>query len=130
MSFEGDFNGHLCAASGGVIDLVPAERITPSKRFPGAGKPAITHFVVDDDPQTDLDGGDSGLINFRVQVDIWASTYDQARNIAQAVRLRLQTAASTFNARPLPGSGLDDYEPDTDTHHVVREFSCWYDVPA
>lgn len=127
MSFEADLNAHLQAGSS--IAALVAERIWPVLRDEGSDLPAVTTQIVSDTPSTELDDGDGYLINFRVQIDCWSRDYDQVRTLAEAVRTRMQTAASTFSATPLPGSGGENYEHETKIFRVSRDFSCWYTVP-
>lgn len=136
MSFEGNLNSHL-ATDSAISQLVSggdaSPRIWPLLR-PESNEtlPAITITVVSGDPATDLDGLDGKLMNYRVQIDIWAKGprgYDEARTLAELVRIRMQTPASSFASVPLPGSGTDGYEPETRIFRVTWEFSCWYRVP-
>jgi hypothetical protein len=121
MTIEADLKSHLSTA--GITALVN-DRITPVPRPEGSDKPAVTYQVIADAPQTDLDGGDSGLNNYRIQIDVWARSHDSAKQIAELIRVRMKTAAATFKSVPL--SMLEDYEDDTKLHRVSRDFSIWY----
>lgn len=123
MTFRADVRGHLLDASAGIVDFV-GPRITPLPVKEGGDMPAITLTIPSDAPQTTLDGDDGGLNNITAQVDVWATTSDEAHALAELVRIRMQVAAATFRA--VPGSMFDDYEPETRRHRVSRDFSCWY----
>lgn len=123
MTFEADLKTHLSAAS---ITSVVSDRITPQPLPEGSIKPAITYTIPADAPQTDLDGGDGGLNNIRVQIDCWAGSHDACKALAELVRIRMKTAAASFSSVPLPM--FESYEPDTKLHRVSRDFSCWYRI--
>ncbi len=127
MSFEADLSAHL--AADGTITAITQDRIWPLIRDEGSDLPAISHQVVTAMPATDLDGDDTTLFNYRVQMDIWAYSYDAARTLAELVRTRLKTPAATFSALSQPGGGGDDYEPETKIFRVSMDFSMWYSAP-
>lgn len=127
MSFEADLNAHLMADA--AINTVTGDRIWPLVRDEGSDLPAITHQVVTPMPATDLDGDDTTLFNYRVQVDIWAHSYDAVRTLAELVRTRMKTPATTFSSLSLSGGGGDDYEPETKIYRVSMDFSMWYSAP-
>jgi len=123
MGFEADLVAHLRADSA-LVTLV-GERITPVIRQQSSVRPALVYTLIFGDAQTDLDGDDGDLLQLRVQLDAWATTYADAAQIAERVRLRMQTAASTIKAVPL-NTGTADFEPSTKLYRVLMEFSCWY----
>lgn len=127
MTFEAVLKAHL--QDGGAIEAIVADRITPQPVPQGtrAGDPpkaCITYLVVQEDPQSDLDGEDGQLLEIRVQVDCWASTQTTVRELAELVRLRMKT--SSFRATPTPGSSFGDYEQQSKLHRFSRDFTCWY----
>lgn len=126
MSFEADLYAHLIADN--AISQQIAERLWPVIREEGSGLPAITYQVISEVPSNDLDELDGSLINYRVQLDVWASGYDAARILKELMRARLQTPATTFSALPV-GGGLDLYEDETKIFRVSMDFSMWYSVP-
>lgn len=64
---------------------------------------------------------DGGLDSNRVQVDSWAQTYTQAKELAAACRAALQTAGHQLD------SEFDNYDPaiDDGTFRVTQEYSVW-----
>lgn len=123
MTFEADLKAHLTVAG---ITAIVGDRITPQPVPEGSTQPAITYLVAGDELQTDLDGGDGELNKLRVQVDCWASTPDAVKALAELVRIRMKTAATSFKSVPL--SAIEDYEPSTKRHRMSRDFSCWYRI--
>ncbi len=122
MSFEADLKAHLSSSG---ITAVVADRITPQPLLIAA-MPAITYVIAGDAPQTDLDGADGELNQIRVQLDCWAANHEDVKALAELVRIRMKTAATSFKSVPL--SAIEDYEPRTKRHRMSRDFSCWYRI--
>jgi hypothetical protein len=123
LSFEADLKSHL-SGSGGLVALV-ADRITPVLAKEGSAVPRVTYTLIANDPQSNLDGMDSQLREIHVQIDCWALTYSEVLSMFDAIRTRMDTAASTFKSVALPSVG-DDYEPDTRLYRRMLEFVCWF----
>jgi hypothetical protein len=123
MTFEADLKTHLAADSG--ITALVSDRIYPMVVPQGAAMPALTFQHIGGQPMTNLAGGDGNLLNYRVQINCWSDTYLQAQALAELVRTRLQTAASTFKAVAtlVP---QDTFEPDPKRFGVYLDFSFWY----
>lgn len=122
MTFEAALKEHLQGSSG--ITALLVERITPQPVPQSSAMPAITYVIVGDAPQTDLSGVDGELIQVRVQIDCWSKNHQECMQLAELVRVRMQTAHASFKAVPL--SALEDYERATQRHRLSREFSCWF----
>lgn len=123
MSFEADLKSHLNVAA--VTDLV-GDRLTPVVREEGKGVPAVTYQIISLDAQSNLDGIDDSMREFRLQMDLWAEQHSQILALADALIARMNTAATSFTSVLLPGSGADGYEPDTKLYRRMLEWSCWY----
>lgn len=121
MTFEADLRTHLSESS---ITSYVGERIQPVIRQEDGTLPALTYMRVAGVPQTDLDGDDGNLLNIRIQIDVWSRSHDESKVIAEAVRLRMQTAAASF--RSVMVIDEDFYEDETRLHRVSMDFSCWY----
>jgi len=65
-----------------------AARMYPVKLPPGAVFPAITYFRVSADRAETLDGP-AGRAAVRMQLSAWGQSYADAKNLAKALRLRL-----------------------------------------
>ena len=62
--------------------------------------------------------------NIRLQVDCWAKTYAEARNLATQVRVAMSTGSAAF--RGLCINEMDGpVEAGLDLYHVIVEFSLW-----
>lgn len=123
MTFEADLKAHLAGDSS--ISALVGDRIHPMLLPAGGAMPAITYQEIADEPQTDLSGGDGDMVRYRVQINCWADSYVGVKALAELVRVRLQTAASSFKAVALP-SGQDVYEDSPKRFGFYRDFSFWY----
>lgn len=72
------------AAVAGLADT----RMYPVKLPPSAVFPAITYFRVSTDRDETLDGP-TGRAGARIQTSAWGNTYAEAKQLAEAIRLRL-----------------------------------------
>lgn len=124
MSFEADLKAHL--QGNAAIAAIVSDRIYPVIRPERADVPAITYQAPPPDQVSHLGGRSATLRNYRLQVDLWARAHSQVVELDAAVRSRMDTAAATFRAVLLPGSGLEDYESETKLYRRVLEFSCWF----
>lgn len=124
MTFEADIKAHL-QADATLVALV-ADRIYPVIRPQNAALPAVTYTAPAPDEVNTLAGRSDSLRNYRLQVDCWAESHAAVVAMANAVRSRMNTAASAFRAVLYPGTGLDDYESDTRLYRRMLEFSVWY----
>lgn len=123
MTFEADLKSHL-QADASIAALV-SDRISPLLLKDGSSLPAITYQEIVSEPQSDLDSDDGNLIRYRMQINVWADSYMGVKALAELVRTRMQTAASSFSAVP-ELSGQDSYEPTTKRFGHFRDFSIWY----
>lgn len=103
-----------------VIGATPPLRVYPQLLPQDCTMPAVRFQRVSTVPQNGLDGHHS-LDQVRVQVDSWASDYDDAKTLAAAVRAAMALAP----LYALCVMELDDYDPDQSLHRVVQDFSIW-----
>lgn len=82
---------------GALIDLIKADsfigavvgdRVYPLRRPQGSALPSIVSTRISGQPLYS-DEGEAGLQNARVQIDTFATTYTQCKDLAQLVRDRL-----------------------------------------
>lgn len=99
--------GAALIADVGVTTLVPAERIEALRRTQGIAIPAITITDVVRTPFNHLRGWGGTDAN-QVQVDLYASNYTDALQIAAAARAALETAGYIMESQ------LERNEPETD----------------
>lgn len=74
-------------------------------------------------------GADTGLVRARYQFDAWADNYDDARAIADQLRLCFQRWNTTVGTVVQDVYLLNDvelYEDDTQTHHVAIDLDVVY----
>lgn len=120
MSYFSDLQAHLKANAG--LSALVSENIWPLFRRSDS-LPAVTYQVVANVPQTGLDGGQGDLDNVRVQIDCWSSaSYDQARQVAAAVR----SAMSGFASKSILLLEQDFYESEPRMYRVSLDYSSWY----
>ena len=84
--------------------------------------PAISYQRISSQPHVSM-GGFCNLDNPRIQIDCWATSYSDAKGMAEAVRDAMMSA-SAFNALEI--SDQDLFEPDLEIYRVSIDFSCWF----
>jgi hypothetical protein len=124
MSFESSLKAHLAADA--TLTGMVGERMHPLVLPEKVALPAVVYQRVITQPENDIDGLDGNTLRIRVQVTVWALTTDRARQIAEVIRLRMQTAAAQFTSIMLFDS--DTYDPTTGQPGVVMDFSCGFHV--
>lgn len=82
--------------------------------------PYITYQVVSNVPLLTLDG-QTGTEQLRIQVDFWAATYKEVKDLESAAKALIQTAPFVS----LPMLSVDGYEPETKLRRVTTDFSVW-----
>lgn len=109
----------VLSAASSVTDLVPASRITPLVRTQSHGLPAITLQRVASVPQNNF-VDDGGLDAHSVQLDVYASTYELALEIAAACREALDAGFQC-------DTEIDSYDSETDPelYRITQQWSAW-----
>jgi hypothetical protein len=101
---------------GALIDLIKADsfigavvgaRVYPLRLPQGSAMPAIVSTRVSGQPLY-ADDGEVGLQSARVQVDVWATTYTQAKDLAQLVRARLSAFSGVHDGVNISYIMLDE----------------------
>lgn len=124
MSFESSLKSHL--GSHAALSALVSDRIYPLVIPERSALPAVVYQRVITTPENDIDGLDGNTLRIRVQITVWALSPDLARQIAEVIRLRMQTAAASFTAVMLFDS--DTYDPTTGQPGVVMDFSCGFHI--
>lgn len=124
MSFEVDLKAHL--NSDAAIAALVRERVHPGIVPEGSAIPAVTYTVVYGAPQNSLDGHTSGLTRFSVQLDCWALRFDEAIELAAAVKARMDAAAASFTSLVIAYPTIDDYETETKRYRRSLDCACWF----
>ena len=87
--------------------------------------PAITYFRVSSPRHHDID------VSYpRFQFDSWASTYEEARNVANEIRKAIQREKGLWNGIKIIQvvylNEVEMYENDTKIYHIVTDFQILY----
>lgn len=109
----------ILVADAAVTALV-AQRISPLIKEQGVTPPAVTIRRSSLEPTNHL-RGDGDLDRNTVTVDSWATTYAQAREVADACR------AALIAQRIQMVSELDNFEPGVDPglYNVSQQYLVW-----
>jgi hypothetical protein len=104
--------------------------ILPQKPQGGAGwVPAVTYQRIAAIRENALDGA-TGLVGVRFQVDSWALTYAEVKDLAAAVRGALNGFAGAVGGENVQGSFLladtDRYESEVELFRVSQDFRVWH----
>lgn len=100
------------------------DRMYPGAAPDGATKPYITYSRISVSPSSTLDGNITGnVINTRMQIEVWATSYADAQGVMQTIKNRLQM----WNRQNVIKQEKDVYDAETHLHHIVLEVSIWHD---
>ena len=97
------------------------ERVYPQVAPDGVASPFIVYQRVTENVENVLTGR-TALINTRLQVDVYATTYAQAQQVATAV-------ADLMAGWALPNVQIlaqDIYESEVKLHRVMTDYSIWH----
>lgn len=97
------------------------ERVYPQIAPDNVQRPYIVYQCVTVNAETVL-AGRTNLTNTRLQVDVYASTYAQAQQIAAAVA----TLMDGWALQNVPILAQDIYESDVKLHRVMTDYSIWH----
>lgn len=120
MSIESSLYARLTAHAG--VSALVGTRIYPLLMPQTPVLPAITYQRISAEHIASI-GGHSGLENPRIQIDIWALSYNTSKALAAQVRAALTESMDGFAALLL--TDLDDYEPETRIYRCSLDFSLW-----
>lgn len=128
MSLEFAINSIL--TSDADISTVVANRIYPSQQEQEVEYPSITYETFGNESFQSF-SGISGLAVRRVQINIWATDYDQLCALAEQVRLAIQTyrgTVATIEIQNVIYENMVDmpFNDDLRVYHRVQEFDIWH----
>lgn len=103
-----------------ALKSIVSNRCYPMQMPQGSALPAIVYSRVASNPQNRLQGGAS-IDQVRIQVDIYATTYKQTKDLATQVR----TAMESADFKATLQSDEDFYEPDVKYYRVSMDFYTW-----
>lgn len=118
---ESKIFSHLSTTTAITITKSISTRIYPSVVPDETKYPCISYSRVSDVREYHLSGY-ANLENPRIQIDVWAETYKESKDISSAIHTAMQTAPD-FKAILIDDS--DMYEPDALLYRVSMDFSCW-----
>lgn len=118
---ESKIFAHFSTTTAITVTSSVSTRIYPSVIPEESDYPCISYFRVSAGREYHLLGY-ATLENPRIQIDIWAETYKQAKDLSSAVHTAMQNAVG-FKAILIDDSDMYEYEPNL--HRVSMDFSCW-----
>jgi hypothetical protein len=110
-----------------AVAALVGDRITPMVLKQGTTLPAIVCQGISRVPDQPTLEGATARVPIRLQLSLWAATFDGARELAAAVEARLDG----YSGQNGDGTGLrlvyllnmvDDYEPDTKLYRVIADY--------
>ena len=110
-----------------AVAALVGDRVTPMKQQQGGALPAIVFQGISRVPDQPTLAGAVTRVPIRLQLSLWAESYDGARALAAAVEARLDG----FSGQNGDGTGLrfvrllnmvDDYEPETKLYRVIADY--------
>lgn len=82
--------------------------------------PAIVYQRISSLPVNSLDG-DSDLDSVRIQISVWANTYNEVKELSSVVRITLNDSVLKL----VTENDTDDYEPETKRFRVLTDYVVW-----
>jgi hypothetical protein len=98
-------------ASGKVYPLVAPEKVTA---------PYIVYSRISSTPENTLDGG-STIDLVRIQVDTYANTYSACKNLAESVRVAMESGVVKSTMQ----TDQDLFEPDLKVYRISQDYYVW-----
>ncbi len=124
MSFETDLHTRL-SQDGGISALV-STRLFPALAPQGTARPYCVYTVVSK-PHIYSHSGFSGLSKIKVQVSCYGDSYQQAKNVANAVISALETWPGSQGSQSAFCTNQQDvYETETGLYRIPIEFQIIY----
>ena len=125
MASAVDFEKYLVATLKGNAPLAAlvGTRIFPLIVPQGTDFPCISYQRISGMPANTL-SGHSGLEEIDLQIDVWAKTYAEAKEIAKAVRAAMPATGTPFSAHLRTD---EDLPGDDGTYfRVSMEYTVWF----
>lgn len=92
-------------------------RISPQVMPQGSAKPALVYTVISDADEHSLEGGSCAGI-MRVQIDIYAKTYAEAKTIKEEVK----TSLYSFAYKPYELNTYDGFDEEREFSRQIIDF--------
>lgn len=137
MTFEASLFAHLTGAGAEAIaallrdDAENELRLYPLRRPDGQKNlAAIVYQLIIGTPETNMEGGSSGVERKRVQLAIFGESYTAAKELAELVKARLAVASDNGEIKPaVLQVEQDDVDFVTREPFVLLDYSIHY-TPA
>lgn len=108
---------NILVAAPAVTALV-GQRISPNIRAQNEARPAVVLTLISLDPSNHLAGRPTADAN-RVQMDVFAESYNSARTVADACRDALEAADVVMD------NEFESYEDETAEYRVSQDWLVW-----
>lgn len=126
------FRQYLLSISA-ITDIV-ADRVTIMRLFQNTDFPALT-YLIESVYRVESQKGGTGLVRTRMQLDHYAKSMLDARNLATITRKVLQgyrgtmgTGANLVNVSQIRfQSELSFYHQDVNNYRIVHDYHIWHD---
>lgn len=116
MSIQTEFVSLIAPLVNGRVypHSAPAQTLTPY----------VLYFRVSatPDPTLDANGGAPGLVNTRLQCDVWSGSYAEA----DATAIAIKNALNNWQFQNVLQDEQDFFEFDTRLHRVMIDVSIWH----
>lgn len=108
-----------------AVSAIVSTRIFPYKLAQNCNYPALVYTFIDKIPAQAM-GTASTLFFARVQIDSWAKTVAEVKNLANKVRNSLDALDATLSGIRVYGmmflSEIDLYETDTELYRISQDY--------
>lgn len=112
-----------------AITALVVGRIYPLKLPQDPTLPAIAYMRVSGF-RGRVQDGPAGYARPTFQIDCWADSYLEAKNVADAVRQRLQAYKGTMGTTEVQSvrflGDRDDFERDVENFRILMDFEIWH----
>lgn len=114
------------------LDTLIGGRVYAVDAADSATLPAIVYSKISSKRLRSLSGSSPGLALSRLQLDVYAEEYDQAKSVSRAVIERLDGFSGTSSGIELRKMWLDAeedlYEGDPGVYRVSMDFLVWHSL--
>lgn len=115
------------------VTAIAGTRVYPAMLPQNVTLPAISYVRVDT-VSVQSHSGNSGLARARFQISAWASTFTVARNLAEKIRLALESFRGSFGGTVAVGgilfidhSTFVEVDGDQRIHQHALDFAIWHE---
>lgn len=111
-----------------ITDIV-SDRVYPQHLPQNPVLPAITYTIISEDPVHDMQGS-SGLNNATIQLDGWAETDDDRRELKREIRNALDGYKGAMGSVTVQAvllvNRFNAFDDDIENYRSINEFMFWY----